>query len=284
MIDNIKLGVKDRINISELFEKETKNKAIDKINNMLVLLGYKESDKNYDIKLSDSILKNTILLIIKNNKFAFNKIMNNVDRNKWETSTYEVNAYYNSTKNIIVFPAAILQPSFINLNKSDIYNYARLGAIVGHEIIHGFDDNGAKFDKNGDLKSWWSKKDNINFKKKVNKIIEIYNREGINGTLTAGENIADFGAVIMSLQGLKYKLGRDLTKDELKEFYKQYANLWRYLINPTIIDEKILTDPHAFAELRVNIPIKHQPEFQYAFDIKSNHKMYVSKENMFKIW
>ena len=284
MINNIKSGVKDRINISELFKKETKEKAIEKIDNMLVLLGYKETKKEYDIKLSDSIIKNTILMVIKNNKFAFNKIMKNVDRNKWDTSSYEVNAYYNSTKNIIVFPAAILQSSFINLNKSDIYNYARLGAVVGHEIIHGFDDNGSQFDKNGDLKSWWTKDDNINFKKKVNEIIEIYNREGINGTLTAGENIADFGAVIMSLQGLKHKLGRDLTKKELKEFYKQYADLWRYLINPSIIDEKILTDPHAFAELRVNIPLKHQPEFQYAFDIKPEHKMYVSKDNMFKIW
>jgi putative endopeptidase len=284
MIDNIKLGVKDRITMSELFKKETKTKAIEKIDNMLVLLGYKESDKEYDIKLSDSIIKNTILLIIKNNKFAFNKIMNNVERNKWDTSSYEVNAYYNSTKNIIVFPAAILQSSFINLNKSDIYNYARFGAVVGHEIIHGFDDNGSKFDKDGNLKSWWSKEDNKNFRIKVDEIIKIYNEEGINGTLTAGENIADFGAVIMSLQGLKNKLGRDLRKDELKEFYKQYASLWRYLINPTIIDEKILTDPHAFAELRVNIPLKHQPEFQYAFDIKPNHKMYVSKNNMFKIW
>jgi len=195
-----------------------------------------------------------------------------------------VNAYFNPTRNEILFPAAILQPPFLDLTKSDIYNYGNIGSVIGHEIIHGFDDQGSKFDENGSIKEWWTVDDKNEFNKKVKKIIQIYNNEGINGKLTAGENIADFGAVTMPLLGLKYKFKRSLTNDETKDFFMAYASHWQYLITPQAAEERRLSDPHAFSDLRVNIPLKNNLDFQRIFDVKQGSGMYIQPENMLNIW
>ena len=172
----------------------------------------------------------------------------------------------------------------MDLDKSDIYNYANIGSVIGHEIIHGFDDQGAKYDENGTINNWWSETDNKNYDVKVKKIIKIYEKEGVNGKLTAGENIADFGSVVLPLLALRYKLNKKLTIDEIKEFYISYASHWQYLLTKESIEDRLLSDPHSFADLRVNVPLKHQSLFQEVFEIKKGNKMYVAPEDILTIW
>ena len=207
-----------------------------------------------------------------------------VESDDWDLPAYLVNAYFNPTRNEIIFPASILQEPFLDLSKSDIYNYGNIGSVIGHEIIHGFDDQGAKYNESGSIEDWWTTNDKIKYNEKVNRIVEIYDAQGMNGKLTAGENIADFGAVIMPLYGLEYKLNRQLTDNDFKEFYISYATHWQYLLTPESAEERKLSDPHAFAYLRVNIPLRHQNMFQHVFNIKPTDKMYENPNNLLTIW
>lgn len=286
MVKNIKAATKERINGLEWMSDQTKERALIKLKKMTLRLGYSKSvQRIYDnIQLSDCIVKNTIIMNTFNMTYTLNKLNKPVDINDWDLPSYIVNAYFNPTRNEILFPAAILQPPFLDINKSDIYNYGHIGSIIGHEIIHGFDDQGAKFDENGSINDWWTPSDKVKYEKKVKKIIEIYDAEGINGKLTAGENIADFGAVIMPLIGLKYKLKRDLTEDEIKEFFISYANHWQYLIRPEAAEERKLSDPHAFSDLRVNVPLKNNHIFQKIFRLKEGNGMYIDPKNILTMW
>lgn len=285
MVDNIKRATKHRINKLDWMSKETKNKALLKLHNIKLKLGYSDKKtRDYaHISLTDSLVKNMIILYNDNYNYALNKLREPVDKHEWDISSFVVNAYFNPTQNEIVFPAAIMQKPFLDLNQSDIYNYANIGSIIAHEIIHGFDDQGSKFDENGVIKNWWNTEDKRRYNKKVERIIEIYNKEGINGKLTAGENIADFGSVVIPLQALQYKLGK-LTTDDIKEFYISYAQHWQYLLRTEAAKEHKLTDPHAFSHLRVNVPLKHQILFQKVFKIGKGDKMYIEPNDMLTIW
>ena len=286
MVKNIKSATKERINGLEWMSEKTKERALVKLKKMTLRLGYSKSQPRiYDnIQLTECIVKNTIIMNTFNMTYTLNKLNKPVDINDWDLPSYIVNAYFNPTRNEILFPAAILQPPFLDITKSDIYNYGHIGSIIGHEIIHGFDDQGAKFDENGSINDWWTPEDKAKYEKKVKQIIAIYDAEGINGKLTAGENIADFGAVIMPLIGLRYKLKRDLTDDEIKEFFMSYANHWQYLIRPEAAEERKLSDPHAFSDLRVNVPLKHNHIFQRVFKIKEGHNMYINPKNILTMW
>jgi putative endopeptidase len=286
MVKHIKKATKKRILGLDWMSDVTKERALRKLKKMKLRLGYSKSEPRVypNIELTRCLIKNTIIMNTFNTTYALNKLNRPVDFEDWELPSYIVNAYFNPTRNEILFPAAILQPPFLDLSKSHIYNYSNIGSVIGHEIIHGFDDQGAKFDENGSVNDWWQQSDKINYEEKVRKIREIYNAEGINGKLTAGENIADFGAVIMPLIGLKYKLNRQLSDDEIKEFYASYASHWQYLIRPEAAEERKLSDPHAFSDLRVNIPLKHSPIFQRVFDIGKKNKMYVAPENILVMW
>jgi len=265
---------------------DTKQKALLKLHKMNAKIGYSKSiPRSFEhITLSDSLIKNAIILNRNNLIYDLNKLNSKTNFDDWNIQAYMVNAYYNPVKNEIIFPASILQPPFFDESKSDIYNYANIGSVIGHEIIHGFDDQGSKYDENGTINNWWTKEDYANYDKKVKQIIKIYNDEGINGKLTAGENIADFGSVILPLYALEYRLNRKLTIDEIKEFYSAYATHWQYLLTRQAADERLLTDPHAFADLRVNVPLKHQELFQKVYEIKQGDKLYVKPEDILHIW
>lgn len=286
MVKNIKAATKERINGLEWMSERTKERALIKLKKMALRLGYSKSVPRVynNIQLTDCIVKNTIIMNTFNMTYTLNKLNKPVDVNDWDLPSYIVNAYFNPTRNEILFPAAILQPPFLNINENDIYNYGHIGSIIGHEIIHGFDDQGAKFDENGSINDWWSPSDKIKYEQKVKQIISIYEAEGINGKLTAGENIADFGAVIMPLIGLKYKLNRELTNDEVKQFFVSYAHHWQYLIRPEAAEERKLSDPHAFSDLRVNVPLKHNHIFQKVFKIKPGDKMYIEPSKILTMW
>jgi len=286
MVKNIKLAVKERIEQLDWMSQETKIKALNKLEKMVLKLGYSKTNPiDYStVKLSNFIIHNVMQMNAFNSKYELNKLNKPINPNEWDTEAYIVNAYFNPTRNEIIFPAAILQPPFLDINATDLYNYGHIGSVIGHEIIHGFDDEGSKFDENGTLNDWWLQSDSKKYEDKVKTIIAIYDNEGINGKLTAGENIADFGAVIMPLIGLKYKLGRELTTEEIQKFFISYANHWQNLIRPEAINDRILSDPHAFGDLRVNIPLKHNHYFQNVFNINKNSNMYVSNDDILTIW
>ena len=286
MVKYIKAATRKRIENLKWMSDKTKTKALLKLHKMRLKVGYSKTPaRNYNhLTLTDSIIKNTIIINRDNQIYNLNKLNSKVNPEEWDLPSFMVNAYYNPTSNEIIFPAAILQPSFFDINKSDIYNYANIGSVIGHEIIHGFDDEGSKFDENGTLNNWWTDNDNKEYDKKVKQIINIYNKEGVNGQLTAGENIADFGAVILPLKALKYKLKRELTNDEVKEFYISYATHWQNISTKQSIEERILSDPHSMANLRVNIPLKHQKRFQEVFEIKKGDKLYVDPADQLIIW
>jgi predicted metalloendopeptidase len=285
MVKNIKKATKDRIKNLDWMGNKTKEKALIKLDKMDLKLGYGNTkDRTYKhIKLTKCLIENAKIINRENSIYNLSRLGKQIDENDWDIPSYMVNAYFNPSKNEIIFPTAILQPPFIDMKKSDIYNYGNIGSIIGHEIIHGFDDQGSKFDEYGSLKDWWTKEDKQNFKMKVDKIIKMYSDNGINGKLTAGENIADFGAVIMPLYGLKYKLGK-LTDDNIRDFYKSYATHWQYILTQESADERRLTDPHAFADQRVNLPLKNQPLFKKVFGPKEGDKMYIKSKDMLIIW
>jgi putative endopeptidase len=286
MVINIKKATKDRILKLDWMTDATKRQALVKLEKMKLKLGYgKSRERNYDdIILTPSLIKNTLIMNRHNFIHELNKLNSTIDPDDWDLPAYLVNAYFNPTRNEIIFPTSILQPPFLDLTKSDIYNYANIGSIIGHEIIHGFDDQGSKFDENGSLKNWWSFEDRLNFNEKVSQIINIYDNEGVNGKLTAGENIADFGAVSLPIRGLKYKLNRELTLKDKRDFYMEYARHWQYLIKEEAAIERKLSDPHSFSDLRVNIPLKHQPWFQEIFNIQPENSMYISPKDILTIW
>jgi len=286
MVKNIKKATKERISNLDWMSEKTKKRALLKLHKMKLKLGYSKSlPRNYDhIVLTDSIIKNTIILNRDNMIHSLNKLNSMIDPDDWDLPSFTVNAYFNPTRNEIIFPASILQPPFLDLTKPDVYNYGNIGSVIGHEIIHGFDDQGSKFDENGSINDWWTAEDKLKFSEKVKRIITIYDNNGVNGKLTAGENIADFGAVVMPLYALKYKLKRDLTNDDIRDFFKSYANHWHYLLRPESAEERKLSDPHAFADLRVNVPLSHQSLFQNLFNIKPDDKMYVKPTDILTIW
>jgi putative endopeptidase len=286
LVNNIKKSTHERIIKLSWMGDETKQKAITKLEKIRLKLSYSESNpRDYNhVTLNDSIILNTILLRKNNFEYALNKINKKIDPNEWNFPSFIVNALYNPTQNEIIFPMAIMFPPFLDLSRSDIYNYANIGSVIAHEIIHAFDDQGSRFDENGNINNWWDETDKKNFKKKVNKIIEIYDSEGVNGKLTAGENIADFGSVVIPLHALNYKSDNKLTLDNVRNFYKYYAEHWQYLLRTEAEEEHKLNDPHSSAHLRVNIPLKHQKTFQKVFNIKSGNKMFVNKNDMLTIW
>jgi predicted metalloendopeptidase len=237
MVENIKFVAINRIRNLHWLSNKTKQKATEKLQKMKLKLGYSNSNAQCfdNIKLTNSIIKNTIQLRINNFTHMINKLNKNIDTDEWHMPAYIVNAYYNPTNNEIVFPTAILQPPFIDLNKSDIYNYAHIGCIISHEIIHGFDVQGSMFDDTGLIKNWWVNDDKLKYNNKVNEIIKIYNDEGINGRLTAGENIADFGAISIAIQALQNK-SQNLSRSDIRYFYKMYAHNWQYIARPAYIE------------------------------------------------
>ena len=286
MVYNIKKITRERIKNLDWMSEKTKKQAILKLHKLKLKIGYSKSnprDHNHII-LTNSVIKNTIILNRDNFIYQLNKLNNPVDFNDWELPSYIVNAYFNPSRNEIIFPAAILQSPFFDLTKSDIYNYANIGSVIAHEIIHSFDDQGSKFDENGSINDWWTEEDRKKYNLKVNQIIDIYNNEGIDGSLTAGENMADFGAATLPLYALKYKLNRKITNEDIKDFYVAYARHWEYLLRKEAVDERKLSDPHSFADLRVNIPLKHQKLFQKVYNIKPGDKMYIEEKNILNIW
>ena len=218
-----------------------------------------------------------------------------VDRTEWGMTPQTVNAYYNAVNNEIVFPAAILQPPFFDPNADDAVNYGAIGAVIGHEISHGFDDQGRKSDGQGNLRDWWTAQDAAAFEQRANMLVEQYAAfvpipgARVNGRLTLGENIGDVSGVAVAYRAYKKSLqGREapviggFTGDQ--RFFLGYAQVWRSMAREQALRQQLLTDPHSPGMYRTNGVLANLPAFYEAFNVRPGDRMYLPPEQRVKIW
>lgn len=279
---------KKRLNENTWLKKSTIEKAIKKIETMDILIGYPEEYdskyKKYIVREDHSYFDNNLniirVAIVKN----FKKLTEAVDRKKWDMSPAMVNAYYHPTKNLICFPAAILQEPFYNLNRDKSSNYGSIGAIIAHEISHAFDNNGAKFDEFGNLNNWWDEEDFKKFNELTKKVIEQFDnipfQDGhINGKLTVSENIADLGGLSCALEALK-----EHDEYSIQNFFISWAKSWAFKSTPEYTNLLLSMDVHSPCEIRANMQPKNLDDFYEAFNINENDNMYLAKEKRLRIW
>jgi putative endopeptidase len=297
LVKNMQNVFGERIQNLDWMTPETKKAALNKLSKFMVKIGYPDQWK--DFKSMDIKKQAYVLNVINANKFAVSDMVSKlgkpVDRTQWFMSPQTVNAYYNPSNNEIVFPAGILQPPFFDYQADDAVNYGAIGAVIGHEMTHGFDDEGRQYDASGDLKEWWTKEDAANFEKKADKIVEQFNNYkildsvAVNGKLTLGENLADLGGVAIAYDAFKRTAqGKantsvgGISADE--RFFLSWANCWKNNITPQMAKRFIATDPHAPANLRGFAPLTHHDQFYDAFKIQDNAKIFRKKEERVKIW
>lgn len=298
MVSNLQTALGERIEALEWMSDETKSKAMEKLGTFIVKVGYPDNWKDYtalEIK-NDSYWAN----ICRANVFAHNDMMQDegqpVDRTEWGMSPQTVNAYYNPTTNEICFPAAILQPPFFNPNADDAVNYGGIGVVIGHEMTHGFDDQGRNYDKDGNLSAWWNKEDEEKFNERAKVLVEQYDKIVVldslhaDGSYTLGENIADQGGLLVSYQAYMNTLkDRAIPSDidgltHSQRFYIGYANLWAQNLRPQEIMRRTKTDVHSLGKWRVNAALRNIEDFYTAFDIKEGDAMYLAPEERINIW
>ena len=290
-----------RTDISTLawMSDETRAKALDKLNNFTPKIGYPDKWRDY-AKLSivaDDLIANLEAVTTFAQEYNFAKIGTPIDRQEWGMTPQTVNAYYHPLYNEIVFPAAILQPPFFNLEADDAVNYGGIGAVIGHEIGHGFDDQGSKFDGDGNLNDWWSEDDRTKFESLTRKLIDQYEalhptnapEVHVNGALTIGENIGDLGgacvayqAYQISLQGAPAPVIEGLTGEQ--RFFIGYAQIWNGKLRPEETKRLIATDPHSPAEFRANQILKNLPEFYEAFGVVEGDPLWLPESDRVRIW
>ena len=297
LVKNLRESFKERIEQLDWMSDGTKQKALEKLAKINAKIGYPDKWKDYSALAisADDLLGN-----IKNSKLVEHrrelaKLGNPVDRGEWFMTPQTVNAYYNASMNEVVFPAAILQPPFFNMEADDAVNYGGIGAVIGHEMTHGFDDQGRKSDGNGKLTDWWTKEDARKFEERAAKMVKEYNAFSpidtlhINGILTLGENIADLGGCTISYYAYQKALGGKkapvidgLTGDQ--RFFLGWAQVWASVARPDEIRRRLKTDPHSPTEYRCNGITSNMEEFYKTFDVKEGDKMFRTADERVKIW
>lgn len=297
LVGNLRAAFKAGIGDLAWMGPETKAQAQDKLAKFNVKIGYPDKWEDYsalEVREGDLIGNE-----MRANQFAFNDMVDKlgkpVDRTEWGMTPQTVNAYYSSTMNEIVFPAAILQPPFFNPVADDAVNYGAIGAVIGHEISHGFDDQGRRSDGLGNLRDWWTESDNAAFQKRADLLGGQYDQfspvEGlsVNGKLTMGENIGDLSGLAVAYKAYKRSLnGKEapvidgLTGDQ--RFFMGWAQVWRNLYRDEALRQQLLTDPHSPGEYRVNGVLRNMPAFYEAFGVKPGDKMYLPAEKRVELW
>lgn len=278
---------------------ETRVQAQAKLDAFTPKIGYPDKYKTYPglTITPDSAFANLMAAERWSQEDELSKLGKPVDRSEWGMLPETVNAYYNSTFNEIVFPAAILQPPFFNLKADDAVNYGAIGAVIGHEMGHGFDDQGSKSDGTGNLRDWWTPQDKAAFTRLTDALVEQYNAhcpfdEGktcVNGRLTLGENIGDLGGLSLAYRAYKLSLGGKkapviggFTGDQ--RFFMAYAQVWRQQIREAALRKQMQTDPHSPAQYRVNGIVPNFDEWYRAFGVKPGDKLYLPPEQRIRIW
>ena len=287
IIDNYRY----RLNNVEWMTEETKEKALEKLDNMNVKIGYPDSWGEYnDLKVRSfseggSLVENIINIYEFQTRKQFEKIDMPVNKKEWSMGACTVNAYYNPLNNEIVFPAAILQYPFYDKNASKEKNLGGIGAVIGHELTHAFDNVGSQFDEDGQLNDWWTESDYKEFTEKSKKVIDYYsnieveNGKFVNGALTVGENISDLGGIACVID-----IAKKIDGYNLKDLFENYAAIWREVSTTEIKDYLLNNDPHAPKKVRVNGVLSQFEEFYKTYGIKPGDKMYVKPEDRVGIW
>jgi len=298
LVDNLKAALKNRIENLEWMSELTKEAALEKLGTMKVKIGYPDKWEDYS-KLEvdrDSYLKNirrSNYFQIQKNLEKFNKP---IDPDEWVMFPQTVNAGYSPLKNDITFPAGILQPPYFNPNADDAVNYGAIGVVIGHEMTHGFDDQGRNFDKDGRMTNWWTAEDSREFMERAQLLVDQYNgfkvndEVSVNGELSLGENIADFGGLTISLEAYKMSLeGKEAPADidgftDIQRFFISFGQIWRGKIREKALIRKVQEDVHPWGEYRVNGSLFNVPEFYEAFEIKPENKLFRTVEQRPVIW
>ena len=298
IVNNLKIALGEHIATLPWMSETTKINALVKLNSFTVKIGYPDKWKDYSgitVDVNKSYWENVKNAIIFKSKEEYAKCGKQVDRDEWFMTPQTVNAYYNPTTNEICFPAGILQPPFFDVNADDASNYGAIGVVIGHEMTHGFDDQGRNFDQNGNMKDWWTEEDANRFKKLTSILVKQYDSiivlgdEHANGKFTLGENIADHGGLRVSYTAFKKtQQGRSEEKTDGftpdQRFFLSYAGVWAGNIRDAEILRRTKTDPHSLGRWRVNAALKNIEPFFKAFNIKEGDPMFLAPAERVTIW
>jgi len=297
LVKNLLVAYKDSIDKLPWMSAKTKQEAQTKLAKFTPKIGYPNKWRDYSALNIDR--NDLVGNVNRATEFAVQKELDKlgkpIDRDEWGMTPQTVNAYYNPELNEIVFPAAILQPPFFDANADDAVNYGAIGAVIGHEISHGFDDQGAQYDGDGNLRDWWTKRDHANFKAKTQMLVKQYGAFSpvkgykVNGELTLGENIADNSGLAIAYKAYKLSLGGKpapvidgFTGEQ--RFYQGWAQAWRAKSRDAALIRQVTTDPHSPEEFRANGTLRNQPGFYDAFGVKKGDKMYLAPKDRVIIW
>lgn len=298
MIDNLIAAYRIRIASREWMSEITKKAANAKLDKVMRKIGYPDKWKDYSsLEINrESYVQN----YMRANTYAFKemvaKLGKPIDRTEWGMTPPTINAYYNPVMNEIVFPAGIMQPVFFNPDADDAVNYGCMGSVIGHELTHGFDDEGCQFDADGNMKDWWTAEDKAKFKAKTDMLVQQFNSYvaiddmHVRGELTLGENIADLGGLTISYYALKKSLEGKEAPEKIdgftaeQRFFMSWAQGWRGNMRPEFLKNMVQTNPHSPGNFRGNGPLSNMQEFYDAFGVKEGNKMYRKKEDRAEIW
>lgn len=306
LVDDLLEAYRQSIRGLDWMSEETKAKALEKVDSFVTKIGYPDKWLDYSaLTIGDDLVEN----VRQVNRFEFNrgieKLGKPMDRSEWFMSPQTVNAYYNPVWNEIVFPAAILQFPFFDPDRDDSFNYGGIGAVIGHEIGHGFDDQGSKYDASGALHNWWSETDRTEFEKRTSALVNQYEAyipeqfgpdspHHVQGALTLGENIGDLGGLSIGLKAYAIALaraGETLENAPVIDGYTatqrvllSYARIWQEKRRSELLETLIATDPHSPAEFRCNGVVKNVDAFADAFDVSEGDTLYLAPEERVRIW
>ena len=301
LVDYLKKSFAQHIKDVTWMSDATKEKALAKLNKFTVKVGYPDKWEDYSKLTIEPAAKSVYYTNLQRvNEWAYQKSLEKVgkpvDKTKWGMSPQTVNAYYNPLYNEIVFPAAILQPPFFNFEADPAVNFGGIGAVIGHEMTHGFDDSGAEFDGDGNLQNWWTPEDKKNFENATKALAKQYDQyepvKGVfvNGTFTSGENIADLGGVNIAFDALqmylkdKGNVGKISNFTQEQRFFISWGTVWRTLSTDKYLTNQVKTDPHSPGYFRSFGPLVNVDAWYKAFDVKEGDKLYKKPEDRIKIW
>ncbi|MDQ2070240.1 M13 family metallopeptidase [Natronospira bacteriovora] len=297
LVDNLMVAFEETLRDTPWMSPETRDEALDKLANFNTKIGYPDTWRDYDgLEIRAGELVGNYK---RSRAFEYQRMLNRlgqeVDRDEWFMTPQTVNAYYSPSMTEIVFPAAILQPPFFDVNADDAVNYGAIGAVIGHEISHGFDDSGRRVDGDGNLRDWWSEDSEAEFQRRAQVLVEQFSAEepieglNINGQATLGENIADHGglrvawrAYQLSLEGQEAPVIEGFTGEQ--RFFLGWGQIWRILFREEALRQHLQTRPHSPGEFRVNTTLRNIPGFYEAFDVQPGDAMYLPKDERADIW
>ncbi|MCH4159878.1 MAG: peptidase M13 [Bifidobacterium sp.] len=326
LVGNLIDAYRVSIQSSDWLGTATKEKALDKLNHFSPKIGYTNHWRDYtalDVRSEASLCENIHAAQTYETAYQISKVGQQVDKDEWLMNPQTVNAYYEPTMNVIVFPAAILQPPFFDPDADDAANYGGIGAVIGHEIGHGFDDQGSKYDGSGRLNDWWTAQDRKNFEQRTTALIDQYNSfvpaqlaelyadqpseaPHVNGALTIGENIGDLGGVNISLKAYAFALDTAAGRSKdgsvegirsslmqtpkiegftgVQRFFIAYASIWRTKLRDQLAEQYLQIDPHSPAEFRTNGIVRNVDLFHEAFCVKDGDDMWLAPDSRVRIW